>query len=301
LSHTDTKRVTQHIERSWWNFLEQPSNSNEGSFMRCTPITVAFVLALLASPSAQKSATFDVASIREHQFAPGSLVGVEYHAGGRFTANAPIPLLITSAYNLLPAQLSFAPGVLDARQPIFYDIEAKAEPGAIAPGPLTRDGVRQMQLMLRQLLADRFKLRIHTEKKELPVYILAVDRAGLKLQKAPARDCDGAPSTCGWKKAGPASGVVGYSVRLDGVAGLLSLFLDRSVVDRTNVTDAFDLNLPPFSRGTQLPGATADGVPVDVTAPSVFAVLRDVGLRLEPHNELLEVYVVDSVERPTVN
>ena len=158
-----------------------------------------------------------------------------------------------------------------------------------------------MQAMLRQLLADRFKLKVHMEKKVLPVYTLVVDNAGLKLQKAPVRDCDGMPSACGWKKAGPASGVIGYSVRLDGVAGLLSVFLDRSVVDRTNVTDAFDVNLPPFSRGTQLPGAAADGVPVDVTAPSVFAVLRDVGLRLEPQNELLDVYVVDHVERPTVN
>jgi len=206
-----------------------------------------------------------------------------------------------SEWFILPAQLSFAPGVLDTRQPIVYDIEAKAEPEAIASGQVTRDGIRQMQAMLRQLLADRFKLKVHMEKKVLPVYTLVVDNAGLKLQKAPVRDCDGMPSACGWKKAGPASGVIGYSVRLDGVAGLLSVFLDRSVVDRTNVTDAFDVNLPPFSRGTQLPGATADGVPVDVTAPSVFAVLRDVGLRLEPQNEPLDVYVVDHVERPTVN
>ena len=269
--------------------------------MRHVAITLGLVGALLASPSAQNPASFDVASVREQQFVPGSLIGVEYHAGGRLTANAPIPLLITSAYDILPAQLSFAPGVLDTRQPIVYDIEAKAEPEAIASGHVTRDGIRQMQAMLRQLLADRFKLKVHMEKKVLPVYTLVVDNAGLKLQKAPVRDCDGMPSACGWKKAGPASGVIGYSVRLDGVAGLLSVFLDRSVVDRTNVTDAFDVNLPPFSRGTQLPGATADGVPVDVTAPSVFAVLRDVGLRLEPQNEPLDVYVVDHVERPTVN
>ena len=112
-------------------------------FMRRAAITVGLVGALLASPSAQKPASFDVASIHEHQFVPGSLIGVEYHAGGRLTANAPIPLLITSAYDILPAQLSFAPGVLDTRQPIVYDIEAKAEPEAIASGQVTRDGIRQ--------------------------------------------------------------------------------------------------------------------------------------------------------------
>ena len=147
------------------------------------------------------------------------------------TANAPVQLLITSAYDILPAQLQFPSVVVDARQPAFYDIEAKAEPDAVTSGRLGRDGVRQMQAMLRQLLADRFKLRLHTEKRELPVYTLVVDKGGLKLPKATARDCDGAPSACGWKKAGPAAGIVASSITLDGLAKLLSLFLDRSVVD----------------------------------------------------------------------
>jgi uncharacterized protein (TIGR03435 family) len=133
------------------------------------------------------------------------------------------------------------------------------------------------------------------------VYTLVVDKDGLKLPKAPTRDCDGAPSVCGWKKAGPAAGIVASSITLDSLAKLLSLFLDRSVVDRTGVAEAFDVNLPPFSRGAQLAGAIADGVTVDVAAPSLFAVLRDVGLRLEPQKELLNVYVVDHVEKPTAN
>jgi uncharacterized protein (TIGR03435 family) len=158
-----------------------------------------------------------------------------------------------------------------------------------------------MQLMLRTLLADRFKLKVRTEKKRLPVYVLTVGNGGVRFPKSVLRDCAGTPSPCGFRKAGPASGVIGSSVRLDGLAGVLSVFLDRSVIDRSGVADAFDMNLPPFSRGAQLPGATADGAPVDVSAPSVFAVLRDVGLRLEPANELLDVYVVEHVEKPTEN
>jgi uncharacterized protein (TIGR03435 family) len=269
--------------------------------MRRFATTAGVLLALSAAPVAQKPAAFEVASIHEHQFVPGSVVGVEYHPGGRLTANAPIQLLITSAYSILPAQLQFAPGVLETGQPLFYDIEAKAGPDVIPAGHLSKDSSRQMQSMLQTLLADRFKLSMHTEKRELPVYALVVDKGGLKLHKALARDCDAASATCGWKKAGPASGVSGSSVTLGGVAGLLSLFLDRNVVDKTGVADAFDVDLPPFSRGAQLAGATADGAPVDVSAPSVFAVLRDVGLRLDPRKELLDVYVVDHVERPTVN
>jgi uncharacterized protein (TIGR03435 family) len=122
-----------------------------------------------------------VASIHEHQFVPGSVVGVEYHAGGRLTANAPIPLLITSAYDILPAQLQIAPGVLDTRQPAFYDIEAKARPDAVPSGRLGRDGVRQMQSMLQELLADRFKLKVHTEKRELAVYAQASEGTHARL------------------------------------------------------------------------------------------------------------------------
>jgi uncharacterized protein (TIGR03435 family) len=126
---------------------------------------IAGLLLLSMSLVAQRPVGFALASIHEHQFAPGSVVGVDYHPGGRMTANAPIQLLIMSAYDILPAQLQFASRVLDTRQPAFYDIEAKAEPDALPSG---RDGVRQMRAMLQQLLADRFKLKVHTEKKSFP-------------------------------------------------------------------------------------------------------------------------------------
>jgi uncharacterized protein (TIGR03435 family) len=256
---------------------------------------------LLAQVAAQQGAAFEVASIREHSFVPGSFVGVEFHPAGRLTANAPIPLLITSAYSVVPAQLQFAPGLVDGRQLPFYTIEAKAESGAIPSGALTADSHRRMQLMLQALLIDRFKLRLHTEKKALSVYALVVDRGGLKLRKSPERDCEAMASACGWKKSGPASGITGQSVKLDSLVDVLGFFLDRSVVDRTGIADAFDINLPPFSRGAQLAGATADGVAVDVTAPSLFAVLQEAGLRLESRTELLDVYVIDHVEQPTAN
>jgi uncharacterized protein (TIGR03435 family) len=73
-------------------------------------------------------------------------------------------------------------------------------------------------------------------------------------------------------------------------------FLDRDIVDKTGIDDRFDVDLPPFSRGAQLPDALADGKPVEVNAPSIFAVLRDAGLRLEPHKQPVDIYVVDRLQ-----
>jgi uncharacterized protein (TIGR03435 family) len=155
--------------------------------------------------------------------------------------------------------------------------------------------------MMQALLADRFKLRMHTQKKELPIYSLGVDKSGLKLQKAPNRDCGTAPSPCRWITVGPSSGIIGQSVTLQGLADQLTGFQDRAIVNDTRVDGTFDIHLPPFSRGADTPGTIIDGVPADFTVPSLSTVLRGVGLRLEPQRHLFDVYVVDHIEKPSEN
>jgi uncharacterized protein (TIGR03435 family) len=146
----------------------------------------------------QQRPAFDVASIKEHPFSPG-VMGVEFQAGGRLVAKmAPVYLLIMSAYGLLPAQLQFGPNPPEAVLNMTYDIEAKPDASAIPPGKLSLESKRKMELMLQTLLADRFKLKMHSEKKELPIYALVVDKNGLKLPKAPDRDCSATPSPCRW-------------------------------------------------------------------------------------------------------
>jgi uncharacterized protein (TIGR03435 family) len=214
---------------------------------------------------------------------------------------APLQLLITSAYGILPVQLQFAPNLPDAALKTFYDIEAKPEANAIPPGRLSRESARKVETMLQALLADRFKLRMHTEKRELPVYALLVDKNGLKLEKAPDRDCAATPSPCRWLRVGPASGAIGESVTLQGLAQNLTAFLDKNIVNKTGIEDRFDIRLPPFSRGAPTPGTTIDGAPADLNAPSLAAVLKDAGLRLEPEKQVLDVYIVDHIEKPSPN
>jgi uncharacterized protein (TIGR03435 family) len=256
-----------------------------------TSLLIAFV---------QERATFEVASIKEHPFTPG-VVGVEYLPGGRVVAKmAPVHLLIMSAYGILPSQLQFAPNVPVSSINSSYDIEAKADANAIPPGRLSRESVRKMESMLQTLLADRFGLKMHTEKKELPVYVLLVDKNGLKLPKAPDRDCDATPSPCRWIQIGPGSGIHGESVTLEGLAAQLSGF-DRAFVNKTGIEGRFDFHLPPFSRGAATPGTIVDGAPVDLNTPSLAAVLQEVGLRLESQKQLLDVYIVDHIEKPSAN
>src|SRR5262249_43399947 len=153
----------------------------------------------------------------------------------------------------------------------------------------------------QSLLADRFKLRLHNEKKELSIYALLPDKSGLKLPKAPDRDCSATPSPCRWSSGGPASGVSGNSVTIESLAGLLGVFGGRPIVDKTGIQGNFDIRLSPWSRGAQTPGALEDGVPVDTNAPSLSTVLQEVGLRLEPQKQIFDIFVIDHVEKPSEN
>jgi uncharacterized protein (TIGR03435 family) len=59
--------------------------------------------------------------------------------------------------------------------------------------------------------------------------------------------------------------------------------------------------MPPYSRGAAIPGTLVDGMPVDVTAPSIGTILHDAGLRLEPRTQVMDIYIVDHVEKLTAN
>src|SRR4051812_21699492 len=125
---------------------------------------------------AQQRPAFEVASIKPREFKPG-LIGVGFEPGGRLIANqAPVHMLITTAYHILPAQLQNAPGLPIEPLRTLYDIDARPEANAIPPGRLSRESIKKLELMLQSLLADRFKLKIHIEKKELPVYALVVNK-----------------------------------------------------------------------------------------------------------------------------
>ena len=256
------------------------------------------VIMFAASASAQQAA-FDVASIKVNRSGARE-INLGLPGGGRFTAtNAPLMELIRVAYETPDFLIADAPDWIRNER---YDILAKVE-GA--------PDTTQLFLMVRTLLADRFKLRVHMEKREQPAYALVKLKfdgsLGPRLRAA-TTDCvalrnaiqKGAPVPrsnrllCG-VQVRPDALVIGGRT-MEQIANSLSQQLRRAVVDRTRLDGSFDADLdfapiPP-------PGLTDP--PPRSDAPSIFtAVQEQLGLKLEPTRAPVDVLVIDRVEHPT--
>ncbi len=252
-------------------------------------------------------------------------MGVGSKPGGPLRAtNASLMLLIQFAYMvrdsahslpMLACQVIGGPAWINTDR---YDIEAKPE------GNTDR---KQMLVMLQTLLADRFKLKLHRETRELPVYELKAVKSGLKLPLAKQVDCvsmppDGSapPHTpgkvdCGYVAAGSSWGSSrlrfgGSKVHMADLIGKLAMVLGRPVLDKTGFTGEFDLNLSftadkatmglPGSGGPGDPGGTK--LPSDPNLPNVFAALEEqLGLKLVPAEGPVEVLVIDHAEKPAAD
>jgi len=203
-----------------------------------------------------------------------------------------------------------------------YTIEAKAEGspgGAMMRGP-----------MLQALLEDRFKLKIHSETREVPVYNLTVTKGGAKLQAAREGSCN--PLDMDRPPAPPVPGqppplictlsritTDAYEIRGVTMAQFsvdLSRRLDRDILDKTGIAGKFDIRvaLTPglaqlfFSPPPPPPGGAAPPPPPppNRTDPGdVFdatqTIVEKLGLKLEPAKGPGRFLVIDHVERPSAN
>jgi uncharacterized protein (TIGR03435 family) len=268
-------------------------------------LLVAPVLLVAQTPS---SPAFEVASVKPTRSAPGA-IRIETQPGGRFVAtNATLRALIQNAYGLQSFQIVGGPAWLATDR---FDIVAKAE---------TADGDTRM--MLRTLLAERFKLTVRSETRELPLYTLVVARSDGRLGPSlhlSASDCRSqtAASAQSVVKAPPAPGdqkpcgiqmglgslVVGGAA-LSQVANTLTGLLDRSVVDRTGLRGTFDATLR-WTPDESTPGMAqkAKYVPsIDPNGPSIFTAMQEqLGLKLEPAKGPVDVLVIVGAQQPTAN
>jgi len=292
------------------------------------PSVCGSILAAASSQDAAKAALpqFEVASIKPNKSGDGRvMLGVQ--PGGRFTAtNVPLRLLIRNAYQLQDFQVVGGPDWLTSDR---FDIVAKAESGDDMGDPFRAEKQGEPsrgQLMIRALLAERFKLETHSDTREMPIFALVMARSdgkfGPQLQKSSA-DCDamrgrgrgaspppapmqaGERPTCGIRVA-PGNMAVGGST-LSQFASSLGMFVGRIVVDRTGLTGAYDFNLTwtPDQVAQRPPGAPEpliNGVPIDPNGPSIFtAVQEQLGFKLESQKGPVNILVIDRVEHPTEN
>jgi len=219
---------------------------------------------------------FEVASIKPTTAEPGSSSGVSTKIGRTTGTNVTLRRCMRSAYGLPEAQIIGGPKWVDEER---YDIDAKA------PGPA---GDHDMSVMMRQLLAERFKLVFHRETRPLSGYALILGKKGLTAK--PSKP-DIARSTNSTRRSIEA---VGCSMGC--LALKLSDLLHVPVMDATAIEGQFDFKLEftPDDLSAK-PGDTAQG-------PTVFAALEEqLGLKLEARKVPTEVIVIDSAEKATAN
>ncbi len=267
-------------------------------------------VSLLAQSPTTKPPAFEVASIKPST-ATDFNAGIQYLPGGRLTAhNMPLRAIIVMAYGLSfqPARLSGGPGWIRSER---YDIEATAEAGAIPAGASEKVRIDKMKLMLQVLLADRFKLVIRHETKEIPVYAITVAKGGPKLEKAKLTEADceklaedgNDSSPCHGFNGDPGRGLHVDNAGMADLAVMIETFSDRPVLDRTGLQGLYNIRtegwVPLLPRPPSPPGAepTAE----DLARPSVFTIFDRLGLKLEATKAQVETFVIESVERPSGN
>jgi uncharacterized protein (TIGR03435 family) len=271
-----------------------------------TGLTVFILAVPLASqtPPAQKP-SFEVASVKPDNSGSGSSRTSSNSDTGYFRAsNVTLRSLIASGFRLFDFQLVGGPDWINTAK---FDIEARAESGAIPPPTATPDAGNRpdvMALMIQSLLEERFQLRVHLETRDLPVFLLTVAKNGPRLQSTvegragPGGLSPGSSRT----NLGPAGGEIrGSGIRIAKLMEMLAGRVGRPIIDKTNLTGAYDFSLKWSSAPG--PSATAGNDPAnELSGPSIFTALQEqLGLRLESAKGPVEVLVIDHVERPSEN
>jgi uncharacterized protein (TIGR03435 family) len=203
------------------------------------------------------------------------------------------------AYNLEPAQLiREAHGVQFSDQlvglPVWayeetFDLEAKIDEDDLAAYQKLseREQREQAALMLRPLLAERFRLKVHHETKILPVYVLVVAKGGFKLKQSQEPE-----ALYGMVTNRGRIYIRGGSIGARFIVGL-SNFTGRMVIDKTGLTGWYDIDLKWTPDEDLVAGASG---------PTLFTALKEqLGLKLVPDKAPVDVLVVDHIERPTEN
>ena len=274
-------------------------------------LTVSVPLSAQAPSTDVRTPTFEVASVRQNttgstrtSASPGLMPGpfgtVNPRPGLVTISNMTLRDLIAAAYgispNFVPYLLTGGPERILATR---FDVVARPPEGAPAS---------ETHPMLRALLADRFKLSVHIEKREVPVYALVVAREGQlgpRLQPSDA-DCafpatadtplgdDGLPVCVGnayrFGEPGPGDLTISEISQLRSLIARIQPFVDRPLIDATGLAGNFEWSVS-FA-------TSADST----SAPVVYTALQEqLGIRAERRTAPFDVVVIDSVEMPEPN
>ena len=198
--------------------------------------------------------------------------------------------LVKFAYGLQQRQLAGVPDWVSSEN---YDISA-------VPDGEGEPSIKQWRSMVKKLLADRFQLKCHYEKRELTVYALTVAKTGPKMNRS-----QGDPGMVAGLGFGPAGSFGATNATMaDFSEAMGQAVLDRPVVDQTGLTGRFDFRLTWTADETQF-GAVGGYKPAAENPdapPDLFtAIQQELGLKLESTKAAVDVLVIDHIEKPSAN
>jgi uncharacterized protein (TIGR03435 family) len=253
---------------------------------------VAIPLACAAILAAQDHVEFEVASVK-----PSNSVSTSYsfntNQSGEFIAtNVTLRGLIAFAYNIRDFQLTGGPKWIDADR---YDIVARPPHDEGASQKSAAERTQLTYMRMKALLADRFQLVVHSETKDLPVYVLVVAKNGPHLSPAdPANPRKGISHNTGVLEC------FGTSMKTFAERGLAPR-LGNIVLDKTGLAGEFNFKVQYAEEVPAKPGAVQPEA-ADPAGPSLASALREqLGLKLETQKAPVETIVVDRAEKASAN
>jgi uncharacterized protein (TIGR03435 family) len=313
--------------------MEQIMNSDARSLNRtkktilaataCAAVMIPIGIGLLHGPPVQAQAqttaaanrpSFEVASVKPNTSTGPGPVRIGFPGNGRFTVtNMSLRELIRFAYDVQPFQVTGGPGWIDNER---FDITATTDGN---PDPVV------MRQMLQSLLAERFKLALHTETREMPTYDLIVARSdgrlGEKLRAA-GPDCAPLAIPTGFPAPPPPppGGAVGRGgpggpgggcpiimgpgfisarrITMEQLTRPLAPRVRRIIIDKTALAGFYDADLEFAPEFPMQPPPGAPPLPApNPDAPSIFTAMQEqLGLKLESSRGAVEVLTIDRVD-----
>jgi uncharacterized protein (TIGR03435 family) len=243
--------------------------------------------------AADADPAFEVATIKPNNSDGSTMQALTFKGRTFITVNSSLADLMMFAYSVQMKQIM---GAQDWMEKDRYDVSA-------TPDQEGTPNADQVRVMIRKLLADRFQLKFHHDKRELSAFVLTVGKDGSKLKPSqPNGNLHGIgiqPAPTGAMMFANNSPIPAFT------SFLQSLVLDRPVVDQTGLTGRYDLTVTFTPDDSLFNGQSlrfpkpADGVE---PAPNLFEAIRQqLGLKLTAEKTQVDVLAIDHVEKPSAN
>jgi uncharacterized protein (TIGR03435 family) len=234
--------------------------------------------------------SFEVATIKPNDSGKPNMQGMTIIGRNFKAVNASLGDLIQVAYEVQAKQIVNGPQWMAKNR---YDIVA-------VPTEAGVPNADQVRIMIQKLLADRFKLKFHKDKRELAAYLLTVGKNGPSLKPTEQK---GQLPNFHYRPVDTGLTLFATNATMTDFTGFLQLFvLDRPVVNQAGIAGRFDFQCTFTPDDSQFNGHSPLSSQSDATAPSLYEALQQqLGLKLSAERTSVDVIAIDHMEQPSEN